>query len=88
LTNRIARAGFRNALTRTLLHLTRPGVPAICQGDEMRNFTPVDPDNRRPAAYGLRMRALESLQTPCRASACRCTAPAAWVRRPPYSVRS
>ena len=51
LTARIAEAGFARALARVLLHIASPGVPDIYQGDELWNFTLVDPDNRRPVDY-------------------------------------
>ena len=50
----VAPSGAWNALSRTLLHLTSPGIPDIYQGDELWNFSLVDPDNRRPVAYGKR----------------------------------
>jgi (1->4)-alpha-D-glucan 1-alpha-D-glucosylmutase len=43
---RIAGAGLWNALGRTLVHVTVPGVPDIYQGDERWAFRLVDPDNR------------------------------------------
>jgi (1->4)-alpha-D-glucan 1-alpha-D-glucosylmutase len=42
----IAGAGLWNAVGRTLVHLTVPGVPDIYQGDERWAFRLVDPDNR------------------------------------------
>ena len=47
----VIRAGWWNSLSRTLLHLTSPGVPDIYQGDELWNLSLVDPDNRRPVDY-------------------------------------
>ena len=44
-----------------VLKLTVPGVPDIYQGNEIWDFSLVDPDNRRPVDYGLRRRSLESL---------------------------
>jgi maltooligosyltrehalose synthase len=35
-----------------LLKLTSPGVPDIYQGNELWDFSLVDPDNRRPVDYG------------------------------------
>ncbi len=34
--------------------LTSPGVPDIYQGNELVDFSLVDPDNRRPVDYALR----------------------------------
>ena len=57
----IARAGAINSLSQTLLKLTAPGVPDIYQGNEIWDFSLVDPDNRRPVDYEKRQRMLESL---------------------------
>jgi (1->4)-alpha-D-glucan 1-alpha-D-glucosylmutase len=57
----IARAGAINSLSQTLLKLTAPGVPDIYQGNEIWDFSLVDPDNRRPVDYEKRPRMLESL---------------------------
>ncbi len=56
---RIARLGAMNSLSQTLLKMTSPGVPDIYQGNELWDFSLVDPDNRRPVDYGLRRRLLE-----------------------------
>ena len=53
--------GAINSLTQTLLKLTCPGVPDIYQGQELWDFSLVDPDNRRPVDFDLRQRALEQL---------------------------
>src|SRR5437588_617766 len=42
----IARLGAVNALAQALLKLTSPGVPDIYQGNEVWNYSLVDPDNR------------------------------------------
>ena len=54
----IARIGAVNSLAQTLLKLTAPGVPDIYQGNELWDFSLVDPDNRRPVDYRLRQRQL------------------------------
>jgi (1->4)-alpha-D-glucan 1-alpha-D-glucosylmutase len=54
--------GALNALTQTLLKLTSPGVPDVYQGQEMFDFSLVDPDNRRPVDFDLRTRTLEALR--------------------------
>jgi (1->4)-alpha-D-glucan 1-alpha-D-glucosylmutase len=69
---RVARAGEQISLAQTLLKLTSPGLPDIYQGDELWNFSLVDPDNRRPVDWDERRRALDGLQrgaTPTRATA-------------------
>ena len=47
-----------NMLTQKLLQLTMPGVPDVYQGQELRDFSLVDPDNRRPVDYDRRRAAL------------------------------
>ena len=47
----------------TLLKLTSPGVPDIYQGNEIWDYSLVDPDNRRPVDYQRRREMLESLAT-------------------------
>jgi len=59
---RIARFGALNSLSQTLCKLTAPGVPDIYQGNEMLDFSLVDPDNRRAVDYGLRTAALAALE--------------------------
>lgn len=55
-------AGLYNALAQTLLLLTAPGVPDIFQGNELWQFTLVDPDNRQPVDFRLHQQLLEKLQ--------------------------
>jgi (1->4)-alpha-D-glucan 1-alpha-D-glucosylmutase len=57
----IARLGAINSLSQTLLKLTSPGVPDIYQGNEIWDFSLVDPDNRRLVDYKLRRQMLETL---------------------------
>lgn len=72
-TGSIVEAGLINSLAQTLVKLTAPGAPDIYQGNEIFEFSLVDPDNRRPVDFGLRNRLL--------AEAGRVTAEAAWERR-------
>ena len=60
---RILRAGLLNGLTQTLCKLTAPGVPDIYQGDDLWDFSLVDPDNRRPVEYQQRAAILTGLQS-------------------------
>jgi len=55
--------GYLNGLSQTLLKLTSPGVPDIYQGNEIWDFSLVDPDNRRAVDYGRRAALLEELET-------------------------
>ena len=59
---RVARFGLLNSLSQTLCKLTAPGVPDIYQGNELWDFSLVDPDNRRPVDYPLRRTALAELE--------------------------
>ncbi len=72
--SQVAPAGYCNALSRLLVHLTAPGTPDIYQGDEMWSFSLVDPDNRRPVDYQARRAILEGLDASLaggnRAAAC------------------
>jgi (1->4)-alpha-D-glucan 1-alpha-D-glucosylmutase len=58
----LARFGFVNSLAQTLLKLTAPGVPDIYQGNELWDFSLVDPDNRRPVDYERRRRVLAEIE--------------------------
>ncbi len=70
---RIARIGLWNSLSQTLLKLTCPGVPDIYQGNDLWDFSLVDPDNRRSVDYKRRQKMFESIRglssEPDRASA-------------------
>src|SRR6202043_2770810 len=57
----IARLGAINSLSQTLLKLSSPGVPDIYQGNELWDFSLVDPDNRRLVDYPHRRELLNSL---------------------------
>ena len=61
LVSRVASLGARNSLARVAIHLTAPGTPDLYQGDELWNFSLVDPDNRRPVDYDGRSSALQEL---------------------------
>jgi len=54
--------GLLNSISMTLLKLTSPGVPDLYQGNELLDFSLVDPDNRRPVDYAVRRAALDTLQ--------------------------
>ncbi len=53
--------GLYTALSQVLLKLTSPGVPDIYQGQELWDFSLVDPDNRRPVDFTLRRKMLARL---------------------------
>ncbi|MGZ5103309.1 MAG: malto-oligosyltrehalose synthase [Usitatibacter sp.] len=50
--------GYLNGLSMAAVKLTSPGVPDIYQGNELWDFSLVDPDNRRPVDYALRAKLL------------------------------
>jgi (1->4)-alpha-D-glucan 1-alpha-D-glucosylmutase len=58
---RVAWFGRLNSLAQTLFKLTCPGVPDLYQGSELWTDSLVDPDNRRPVDYALRITALAAL---------------------------
>lgn len=58
---RVARIGLWNSITQTLLKLTCPGVPDIYQGNDLWDFSLVDPDNRRPVDYSRRQQVFGSI---------------------------
>ena len=58
----IAGFGVVNSLAQTLLRLTVPGVPDIYQGNELFDFSLVDPDNRRAVDFELRGHMLSDLE--------------------------
>lgn len=58
---KILDCGLYTALSQVVLKLTSPGVPDTYQGQELWDFSLVDPDNRRPVDYALRERLLTEL---------------------------
>ncbi|HVY05328.1 MAG TPA: malto-oligosyltrehalose synthase [Burkholderiales bacterium] len=59
----VAWFGRLNSLSMTLLKLTSPGVPDIYQGNEIRDFSLADPDNRRLVDFALRRRLLTQVES-------------------------
>jgi (1->4)-alpha-D-glucan 1-alpha-D-glucosylmutase len=53
--------GCINSVAQVLLKLTSPGLPDIYQGQELWDFSLVDPDNRRPVDFARRQQMLETL---------------------------
>jgi (1->4)-alpha-D-glucan 1-alpha-D-glucosylmutase len=50
----VAWFGLLNSVSMALLKIASPGVPDIYQGNELFDFSLVDPDNRRPVDYARR----------------------------------
>jgi len=63
----VKEAGRVNSLAQTLMKHTSPGVPDLYQGAELWDLSLVDPDNRRPVDYTLRVKLLGELKAlqPC-----------------------
>jgi (1->4)-alpha-D-glucan 1-alpha-D-glucosylmutase len=55
---RTALIGALNSLTQVTLKAMMPGVPDFYQGTELWDLSFVDPDNRRPVDFAVRMAAL------------------------------
>ena len=53
--------GLMNSLAQAVLKLSCPGVPDVYQGQEMWDFSLVDPDNRRPVDFEVRERSLAQM---------------------------
>lgn len=58
----VSHYGIFSSLSQTLLKMTSPGVPDFYQGTELWDLSLVDPDNRRPVDYTVRVRALAELK--------------------------
>lgn len=58
----IAYYGALGSLAQVLLKITSPGVPDFYQGTELWDFSLVDPDNRRPVDFKVRVALLATLQ--------------------------
>jgi (1->4)-alpha-D-glucan 1-alpha-D-glucosylmutase len=58
--------GLYTAVSQVALKVMSPGVPDVYQSQELWDFSLVDPDNRRPVDYSLRVRLLDELQTSAR----------------------
>ena len=59
---RVDHGGHINSLAQSLLRYTAPGVPDTYQGGELWDYRLVDPDNRTPVDYGLRLSMLKELK--------------------------
>jgi (1->4)-alpha-D-glucan 1-alpha-D-glucosylmutase len=59
----ISRIGMFNSLSQLLIKIMSPGVPDIYQGNELWDFSLVDPDNRRTIDYSVRRQFLRELES-------------------------
>lgn len=62
-TSKIASLGMLNSLSQVLLKFTSPGVPDLYQGNEIWDFSLVDPDNRRTVDFKVRKEMLAELKS-------------------------
>jgi (1->4)-alpha-D-glucan 1-alpha-D-glucosylmutase len=58
----VAQCGVHNSLIQTAIKLTAPGVPDLYTGSELWDLSMVDPDNRRPVDYTLRVELLQQME--------------------------
>lgn len=58
----VSHFGAFNSLGQLLLKIAAPGVPDFYQGNELWEFSLVDPDNRRPVDFKKRAQMLEELK--------------------------
>lgn len=72
---RIKEFGMLNSLSQVVLKLTSPGVPDIYQGNEIWDFSLVDPDNRRSIDFALRKNMLKNLEDSPQAFSQYCQSP-------------
>ena len=59
---RVTHAGMLNSLSQTVLKIASPGVADFYQGTELWDFSLVDPDNRRPVDYSIRLAMLAEIR--------------------------
>ena len=79
--------GLYSALSQTLLKLTVPGVPDVYQGQELWDFSLVDPDNRRPVDFAQRGELLAQLENEAAAGDASLSALAGQLARSPRDPR-
>jgi (1->4)-alpha-D-glucan 1-alpha-D-glucosylmutase len=60
--DKVKDAGRTNSLAQSLMKYTAPGVPDTYQGTEIWDLSLVDPDNRRPVDYQLRIALMKDLK--------------------------
>lgn len=68
LQRKVAHLGMVNSLAQTLIKIASPGVPDFYQGSELWDLRLVDPDNRGPVDFGLRLSCLQRLRQTSRAA--------------------
>jgi (1->4)-alpha-D-glucan 1-alpha-D-glucosylmutase len=60
--SKIAEWGMLNSLSQLVLKLTSPGIPDIYQGNELWDFSLVDPDNRHPIDFSANKQKINHLK--------------------------
>ena len=63
---KIARYGMYNSLSQALLKICAPGIPDFYQGTELWDLSLVDPDNRRPVDFMLRIGLFDKMKAELR----------------------
>jgi (1->4)-alpha-D-glucan 1-alpha-D-glucosylmutase len=58
---KVARFAGLYSVGQTLLKITAPGIPDTYQGTELWDLSFVDPDNRRPVSYDVRVKYADAL---------------------------
>ena len=58
----VIRAGYFNSLSQVLLKIASPGICDLYQGDEIFDFSLVDPDNRREVDFSARIDLLQQIK--------------------------
>ncbi len=58
----ISRYGSYNSLSQLILKIGMPGVTDIYQGNELWDFSLVDPDNRRPVDFNIRRALIKEIK--------------------------
>ena len=59
---KVAAYAVYNSLSQVLIKMTAPGVPDFYQGSELWDLNLVDPDNRRPVDFNLRVKLLGQIK--------------------------
>lgn len=59
--SKIMKSGMFNSLSQILLKFASPGIPDIYQGNEIWDFSLVDPDNRRRIDFSSRINLLQEI---------------------------
>lgn len=59
---KVAAFGAAKSLSQCMMKVTAPGIPDVYQGTELWDLNFVDPDNRRPVDYKIRLQYLKEIK--------------------------